>query len=50
VYQVQQSGGDDEMLARAITEKLSDTSGVSYSEIASHALECGKIDLAIRVC
>jgi len=49
-YQVQQSGVSEDMLARTITEKLNDTPGVSYSEIANHAFECGKVDLAIQVC
>ena len=37
------------MIARAIADKLGDTPGVSYSDIASKALECGRTDLTIRV-
>ena len=37
------------MIARAIADKLGDTPGVSYSDIASKALDCGRTDLAIRV-
>ena len=40
---------DDEQVARAIADKLGDTPGVSYSEIANRAIECGKKELAIRV-
>ncbi len=40
---------DDESVARAIAQKLGDTPGVSYSEIANKALECGRTELAIRV-
>ncbi|KAL3836276.1 hypothetical protein ACJMK2_021714 [Sinanodonta woodiana] len=47
-YKVQQKQEDDEMIARAIADKLGDTPGVSYSDIASKALECGRTDLAIR--
>ena len=47
--QVQQKGEDDEVIARAIADKLGDTPGVSYSDIAGKALECGRTDLAIRV-
>ena len=47
--QVQQKGEDDEVIARAIADKLGDTPGVSYSDIARKALECGRTDLAIRV-
>ncbi|KAK3602689.1 hypothetical protein CHS0354_017895 [Potamilus streckersoni] len=48
-YKVQQKQEDDEMIARAIADKLGDTPGVSYSDIASKALECGRTDLAIRL-
>lgn len=48
-YKVQQKGEDDEVIARAIADKLGDTPGVSYSDIASKALECGRTDLAIRL-
>lgn len=47
--QVQQRNQDDDSLAWAIAEKLGDTPGVSYSEIANKALECGRTELAIKV-
>ena len=37
------------MMICSIADKLDDMSGVSYSDIASKALECGRTDLAIRV-
>ena len=40
---------DDESIARAIAQKLGDTPGVSYSEVANRAIECGRTELAIRV-
>ncbi|XP_062617543.1 vacuolar protein sorting-associated protein 16 homolog, partial [Saccostrea cucullata] len=48
-YKVQQKTEDDEAIARAINQKLGDTPGISYSDIASHALEVGRTDLAIRL-
>ncbi|KAH3699993.1 hypothetical protein DPMN_074956 [Dreissena polymorpha] len=48
--QVQSKGEDDEQVARAIADKLGDTPGVSYSDVANKALEVGRNDLAIRVC
>ena len=47
---MQQTNVDDESIARAIAQKLGDTPGVSYSEVANRAIECGRTDLAIRVC
>lgn len=47
--QVQQKHEDEEKLARAISQKLLDVPGVSFSEIASQALEHGRKQLAIRV-
>ena len=47
--QVQQTSVDDESIARAIAQKLGDTPGVSYSEVANRAIECGRTELAIRV-
>ena len=41
---------EDDSIAWAIAEKLGDTPGVSYSEIANKALECGRTELAIKVC
>ena len=40
---------DEEEIARAINAKLGETPGISYSEIASKAVECGRTQLAIRV-
>ncbi|KAL5009442.1 hypothetical protein ScPMuIL_011747 [Solemya velum] len=48
-YKVQQKSENDEAIARAIAQKLGDTPGVSYSEIASQAVDCGRTDLAIRL-
>ncbi|WAR04987.1 VPS16-like protein [Mya arenaria] len=48
-YKVQQKNEDDEHLARVIADKMGDTPGVSYSEIANKALEVGRPDLAIRL-
>ncbi|XP_014676106.1 PREDICTED: vacuolar protein sorting-associated protein 16 homolog, partial [Priapulus caudatus] len=47
--QVQQTDIDDEQVALAIAEKLGNTAGISYSEIASKASECGRTQLAIRL-
>ncbi|KAK3106315.1 hypothetical protein FSP39_017525 [Pinctada imbricata] len=48
-YKVQKKDVDDETVAKDIQQKLGDTPGVSYSDIASQALECGRTDLAIRL-
>lgn len=40
---------DDEQIARTIANKLGDTPGVSYSEIAKRAIEMGRTELAIRL-
>ncbi|CAH1775290.1 unnamed protein product [Owenia fusiformis] len=48
-YKVQQTHVDDELVATAIANKLGDTPGVSYSEIANKAIECGRTELAIRL-
>ena len=39
----------DEEIAHAINSKLGETAGISYTEIASKALECGRTELAIKV-
>ena len=49
VLQVQQTDIDDEQLAREIAAKLGDTPGISYTEIASNALDQGRTALAIKV-
>ncbi|XP_066266739.1 vacuolar protein sorting-associated protein 16 homolog isoform X3 [Branchiostoma lanceolatum] len=48
-YKVQQTHVDDELIARSINEKLRDAPGISYSEIAAKAAECGRTELAIRL-
>ncbi|ESO96565.1 hypothetical protein LOTGIDRAFT_115951 [Lottia gigantea] len=48
-YKVQQKHEDEEQLARAISQKLIDAPGVSFSEIASQALEQGRKQLAIKL-
>ena len=47
--EVQQANVDDEEIARAINSKLGETPGISYSEIASKAVDCGRTHLAIKV-
>ncbi|CAH3162270.1 unnamed protein product, partial [Porites evermanni] len=47
--QVQQANVDDEEIARAINSKLGETPGISYSEIASKAVDCGRTHLAIKL-
>lgn len=49
VQQVQQANVDDEEVACAINSKLGETPGISYSEIASKAVDCGRTHLAIKV-
>ena len=46
---MQQTDIDDEQLAREIAAKLGDTPGISYTEIASNALDQGRTALAIKV-
>ena len=48
VQQVQQANVDDEEVACAINSKLGETPGISYSEIASKAVDCGRTHLAIK--
>ncbi|XP_048390970.1 vacuolar protein sorting-associated protein 16 homolog [Stegostoma tigrinum] len=48
-YKVQQKEEPDDSIARAINHKLGDTPGISYSEIAAKAYECGRIELAIKL-
>lgn len=47
---MQQKDVSDEDVARAINQKLGDTPGVSYSDIAARAYGCGRTELAIKVC
>lgn len=48
-YKVQQTNKDDEDIAQAIAAKLGDAPGISYTEIASKALDCGRTQLAIKL-
>lgn len=48
-FQVQQKHVDEEQLARVISQKLLERPGVSFSEIASVALEHGRKQLAVKV-
>ncbi|NWZ30604.1 VPS16 protein, partial [Asarcornis scutulata] len=47
--QVQQKDKSDEEVAYAINQKLGDTPGISYSEIAARAYDCGRTELAIKL-
>ncbi|KAI6069782.1 Vacuolar protein sorting-associated protein 16-like protein [Aix galericulata] len=46
---VQQKDKSDEEVAYAINQKLGDTPGISYSEIAARAYDCGRTELAIKL-
>uniref|UniRef100_A0A8C9STS5 Vacuolar protein sorting-associated protein 16 homolog n=1 Tax=Scleropages formosus TaxID=113540 RepID=A0A8C9STS5_SCLFO len=46
---VQQKEEADEVIARAISVKLGETAGISYSDIAAKAYECGRTELAIKL-
>lgn len=46
---VQQKEEADEVIARTISLKLGDAAGISYSEIANKAYECGRTELAIKL-
>ncbi|NXI30897.1 VPS16 protein, partial [Sterrhoptilus dennistouni] len=48
-YKVQQKDKSDEEVAQAINQKLGDTAGISYSDIATRAYDCGRAELAIRL-
>ncbi|NWU93069.1 VPS16 protein, partial [Upupa epops] len=48
-YKVQQKDKSDEEVAQAINQKLGDTPGISYAEIAARAYDCGRTELAIKV-
>ncbi|XP_063790185.1 vacuolar protein sorting-associated protein 16 homolog isoform X2 [Pseudophryne corroboree] len=48
-YKVQQKEKSDEEVAQAINQKLGDTTGISYAEIASKACDCGRTELAIKL-
>ncbi|KAM8905162.1 vacuolar protein sorting-associated protein 16 homolog [Spinachia spinachia] len=46
---VQQKDLSDEAIARAMCAKVGDSPGVSYSDIAAKAYECGRTELAIKL-
>uniref|UniRef100_A0A3P8XB61 Vacuolar protein sorting-associated protein 16 homolog n=1 Tax=Esox lucius TaxID=8010 RepID=A0A3P8XB61_ESOLU len=46
---VQQKEEPDESIARAVSVKLGEAAGISYSEIAARAYECGRTELAIKL-
>lgn len=46
---MQQDTVDDDQLAKEIAERLGDTPGISYTEIATKAFERGKTAIAIKV-
>lgn len=46
---VQQKDLSDEAIARAVCAKVGDSPGVSYSDIAAKAYECGRTELAIKL-
>jgi hypothetical protein len=48
-HKVRTSPEEEEVISRAIFDKLSDTSGISYSDVAKEAYSAGKIKLATSV-
>uniref|UniRef100_A0A3B5MQQ4 Vacuolar protein sorting-associated protein 16 homolog n=1 Tax=Xiphophorus couchianus TaxID=32473 RepID=A0A3B5MQQ4_9TELE len=46
---VQQKDLTDEAIARAVCAKVGDSPGVSYSDVAAKAYECGRPELAIKL-
>ncbi|XP_005518015.1 PREDICTED: vacuolar protein sorting-associated protein 16 homolog [Pseudopodoces humilis] len=48
-YKVQQKDKSDEEVAQAINLKLGDAAGISYSDIATRAHDCGRAELAIKL-
>ncbi|NXM24828.1 VPS16 protein, partial [Oxyruncus cristatus] len=46
---VQQKDKSDEEVAPGLNQKLGDTPGISYSEIATRAYDCGRAELAIKL-
>ncbi|RXN33531.1 vacuolar sorting-associated 16-like protein [Labeo rohita] len=48
-YKVQQKEESDEGIAKAVSVKLADAAGISYSEIATKAYESGRTELAIKL-
>lgn len=49
VFKVQQDDINDNLLAKKIAEKIGESPGISYTEIASKALDRGRTSLAIKV-
>jgi hypothetical protein len=49
ILQVKQTQLDKEQIAEEIADKLGYAPGVSYSEIAKRAADCGRKQLAIKV-
>ncbi|XP_071505509.1 vacuolar protein sorting-associated protein 16 homolog [Diadema antillarum] len=48
-YKVEQKHIPDEAIAESIKNKLGDTPGIAYSEIAKKASECGRTQLAVKL-
>jgi hypothetical protein len=48
-FKVKQKYLDDEQIARDISNKLGYAPGISYSEVANKAIECGRTQLAIKL-
>jgi hypothetical protein len=48
-FKVKQTYLDDEQIARDISNKLGYAPGISYSEVANKAIECGRTQLAIKL-
>ncbi|XP_056156958.1 vacuolar protein sorting-associated protein 16 homolog isoform X1 [Lampris incognitus] len=46
---VQQKEESDDVIARAVSTKLGETPGISFSHIASKAYTCGRTELAIKL-
>ena len=49
LYKVKQNDIDDEAIAKIISLKLGEASGISYAEIARCAIQFGRPNLAIKV-
>ncbi|XP_066543432.1 vacuolar protein sorting-associated protein 16 homolog [Amia ocellicauda] len=48
-HKVQQKEEPDDVIARAVNQKLGEAVGISYSEIAARAYDCGRTELAIKL-
>ncbi|XP_056156959.1 vacuolar protein sorting-associated protein 16 homolog isoform X2 [Lampris incognitus] len=49
LLRVQQKEESDDVIARAVSTKLGETPGISFSHIASKAYTCGRTELAIKL-